>query len=89
MERWLTCTVSRGMFSEEVAVVVTTREGQVSFFLPRDSVDAPEHPAGAVQGRIRVVLLREEGTDGVVSLPAQPFEGSQVARVPREALTAA
>jgi hypothetical protein len=86
MERWLSCRISKGMFPEEVAVVVSSSEGQqLSFFLPKDRVEFGE----AGQGLIRVVVLDEDERVGLVALPAEPIEGPQVAKVPRAALSAA
>ncbi len=36
MSKWLKCTVSKGMFSDEVTVLVHTRSGEaISVFVPR------------------------------------------------------
>ena len=64
------------MFSDEVAIGVTTAEGTlVSFFLPNDLVKDHE---------ISVGVIARNGEYGVVSLPQRTFEGSNVARVPMD-----
>lgn len=77
-QAWLRCEVYPGMFSDEVAIGVTTDEGtMVSFFLPNDLVNDHE---------ISVGVIARNGEYGVVSLPQRTFEGSNVARVPIAAL---
>jgi 3-dehydroquinate synthase class II len=61
MPRWLACQISRGMFSDERSVVVQTIHGNVSLFVPVDSVDDKEQ-------RVRVRVL-EEGTQAVAVMP--------------------
>jgi hypothetical protein len=74
---WLRCEVYPGMFSDESAIGVITDEGLVSFFLPTDLVHDHE---------IAVEVLARNGEFGVVSLPQRTFEGSNVARVPIDAI---
>jgi hypothetical protein len=66
------------MFADESAIGVTTDEGMVvSFFLPTDLVHDHE---------IAVEVIARNGEFGVVSLPQRTFEGSNVARVPIDAI---
>jgi len=75
---WLRCEVHPGMFDDESAIGVTTDEGMlVSFFLPTDLVRDQE---------IAVGVVAHNGEYGVVMLPQRTFEGSNVARVPIDAI---
>jgi hypothetical protein len=75
---FLRCDVSRGMFSNERAICVTTADGNVvSFFLQDDLVNDEE---------IAVEVVARNGEYGVVTLPQRTFEGSNVARVPMGSL---
>lgn len=75
---WLQCDVSPGMFKNELAVGITTAEGNVvSFFLPTDFVE---------DDKIVVQIVARNGEYCVVALPQRTFEGSNVARVPMNAL---
>lgn len=81
----LRCEVSRGMFEDEVAICVTTMEGDVlSFFMPADFVktfaERPEEKAIPVQ------VLERNGEWGFVALPRRSFEGPNAATVPARAL---
>lgn len=85
MTALLRCDVSPGMFQNEVAVCITTAEGQIlSFFVPtefvRDFSAAPNEKA------IAVGVVDRNAEFGVVALPRRAFEGSNVARVPTGAL---
>lgn len=75
---WLRCEVTAGLFGNERAVGITTFDGTVvSFFLPDDFVQNNE---------IAVDIVARNGEYGVVALPQRTFEGSNVARVPMNAL---
>jgi hypothetical protein len=75
---WLQCDIAPGMFKNELAVGITTAEGNVvSFFLPKDFVEDDE---------IAVEIVARNGEYCVVALPQRTFEGSNVARVPMNAL---
>lgn len=77
-QAWLRCEVTPGMFPDELAIGVTTAEGKVvSFFLENDLVNNQE---------IVVEVVARNGDYGVVALPHRTFEGSNVARVPMDAL---
>jgi hypothetical protein len=66
------------MFSNELAIGVTTADGAVvSFFIQNDLVS---------DGEISVEVVARNGEYGVVALPQRTFEGSNVARVPLSAL---
>ncbi|MEK6375480.1 MAG: hypothetical protein AABO58_22610 [Acidobacteriota bacterium] len=66
------------MFSNEKAIGVTTADGEVvSFFISDDFVKDDE---------IAVEIVARNGEYGVVALPERTFEGSNVARVPMQAL---
>lgn len=82
---WLKCKVTRGMFPDEVAVVVEVVEGvPVSFFLARNDVRLRES-----EQAIPVSVLRSEGKVRVIALPQPSLEGPSVVRVPEEALIGA
>ena len=74
---FLRCEITAGLFANERAVCVRTAEGIVSFFLPLAFVHGDE---------IAVEIVARNGEYGVVALPQRTFEGSNVARVPMNAL---
>jgi hypothetical protein len=61
MPQWLTCQVSKGMFSDECSVLVQTLHGNVSVFVPTDAIDNLKH-------RVRVRVL-QEGAQAVAVMP--------------------
>jgi hypothetical protein len=83
---WLRCEIFPGMFSTELAVQITTVDGDVlSFFLPKDSVRELDANSGLIE-----VELIDSGADvGFVILPQRPFEGPNAAKVPETLLSAA
>jgi hypothetical protein len=93
-ERWLTCEVKAGMFPGEVAVFVQDVQGRIySFFLSKTNVRLPkdrELNGEKLKALVRVMLLHlDKKTDeGIVALPAEPFEGPPVAKVRRAELHA-
>jgi hypothetical protein len=51
-ERWLLCKIVKGMFSDELAVLVRTTSGEeVSVFVPRDRVQGSVDEEGRVKIR--------------------------------------
>ncbi len=55
MPKWLKCTVTKGMFSDEYTVSVRTRSGEtVSVFVPKDAAEED-------RGRVRVRVAEREG----------------------------
>ncbi len=80
MEAYFRCLLSRGLFSNEVAVRGKTASGtEFSLFVPKDFVDIDESvpDVGAVEGWLRVEVLAREGALMLVRLPGEPFENSQ------------
>ena len=72
-EEWLTCMVLKGMFNDELAVVIQEKQGgEVSFFVPRDAVRGDIDRAGTV--RVRVF---RKGADAWAILPSE--DGTAVA----------
>ncbi len=58
-ERWLSCRIDKGMFSDELAVTYpATGEQQRSVFISNSEVQG--HPGQT--GKVRVTLVRENGT---------------------------
>lgn len=56
-ERWLRCEVRKGMFSDEMVVVIKVQSGEVaSFFVPRESVLGNENQ----EGRVKVRTFKEK-----------------------------
>ena len=63
-EKWLKCTVAKGMFSDELVVVFKSEAGEVlSVFVPKEAVEGEIDGEGKVkvrvfddQGKIWVVL---------------------------------
>jgi hypothetical protein len=48
MPKWLKCTITKGMFSDEFTVIVRTRNGEnVSVFVPKEAAEERE-------GRVKV-----------------------------------
>ena len=56
-ERWLRCTVLKGMFSDERAVLYSKNGSEFSFFVPTDRV------LGDVdrEGKVRVRVFSDDG----------------------------
>ena len=84
MEAFLRCLISRGMFSDEVAVRGTMADGtEFSLFAPRVfvEIDEPAPEVGAIEGWLRVEVLSREGALMLVWLPAEPFEHGQTIAV--------
>ena len=80
---WLRCEVRPGMFENEVAICITTADGNViSFFIPSDFVKS----FSVSDNAIPVEVVEQDGDFGVVALPRRTFEGPSVARVPALAL---
>jgi hypothetical protein len=53
MSSWLKCKVLKGMFSDEVTVVIRTLDGEsASFFVPRSAAD---------DGRVKVRVAQHAG----------------------------
>lgn len=51
-EKWLSCKVEQGMFSDENVVVVTNVNGEsVSFFVPKSTIE---------NGRVRVMVFEKD-----------------------------
>lgn len=55
MPKWLKCTVTKGMFSDEFTVSVRTRSGETV------SVFVPKHAAEEDRGRVKVRVAEREG----------------------------
>jgi len=90
----LSCRIAKGMFPDEVAVIVSTAEGtQLSLFISGKCVTLGSGHAVSglsgegVDGKIPVRLIDRDERFGLVSLPADPIEGSRVAKVSRNLLT--
>ena len=56
-ESKLKCQIFKGMFSDEVAVRIHAITGEISFFVPRDSVQGDIE----TQGTVRVRVFKENG----------------------------
>jgi len=55
MPKWLNCTISKGMFSDEFTVSIRTRSGEnVAVFVPRDLAEEK-------QGRVKVHVTERSG----------------------------
>jgi hypothetical protein len=51
-ERYLRCWIFKGMFSDELAVRVASRNGDAAFFVPRDLVKGTIDHEGKVRVRV-------------------------------------
>jgi hypothetical protein len=55
MPKWLKCKIAKGMFSDEVTVIVRTRGGEeVSVFVPKNATEE-------AQSRVKVRVAECEG----------------------------
>jgi hypothetical protein len=58
MPNWLTCTIKKGMFSDEFTVIVNTASGErISAFVPKDATQ----DVHGEQGRVRVRVSERAG----------------------------
>ena len=77
--RWLSCSVSEGLFPGEMAVLVKTQAQDVSLFLPKTEVrDSDSTP------KILVQLVDENSTSYLVALPNPAMEGPRFVKVSKE-----
>jgi hypothetical protein len=74
--RWLSCSVSDGLFPGEMAVTVKTQTQDVSLFLPKSEVRTVEEVSA-----IKVDLVDEDLTSCFVALPSSAIEGPRVVKV--------
>lgn len=52
-QHWLNCEITKGMFSDEVTVVIRAHDGEkVAAFVPRDRVDGHVEERGRVKVRV-------------------------------------
>jgi hypothetical protein len=58
-EQFLKCQVYKGMFSDELAIKVSSKRGDASFFVPKNLVQESE-------GRVKVRVYREGQTSWAV-----------------------
>lgn len=83
---WLACKAVQGLLLDEVAVLVSTADGRrLSLFVAKDRVrflkgNAPQSDL-EVDAQIPVQLIDRNQSFGLVTLPAEPIEGSRVAKV--------
>ncbi len=81
LERWLRCEVRKGMFSDELVVVITSVTGEATaFFVPRERVEGDKS-----DGRVRVRAFSEHSrawavvpneTQTVVAVDESQFVGA-------------
>ena len=70
-ESWLRCSVSQGMFSDELAVTIpgsSDADERTSVFVPRDLVRPPT--PGRTEGHVRVQAYQQDSTWWVI-LPTE------------------
>jgi hypothetical protein len=70
---WLKCRVSKGMFSDEVAVTYPVAGGTFgasSFFVPKEDVQGAAEEGCAVDGKVSVRFFKEGATVWAI-LPAE------------------
>jgi hypothetical protein len=89
MARLLACVVAKGMHDSEYAIKFASTEGEVSAFVPRAklTLTAPLLAGHEVPGAVLVQLLDENADQGLVQLPAQLVNGSDVVTVSKRLLT--
>jgi len=74
-EAWLKCTVSKGMFPDEVGVSFKSITGEeISLFCFKDFVDGSA-------GKIRVKVVDEQEGYALVRLPVESLNGLRVVQV--------
>lgn len=84
----------KGMLPDELAVLFSTAEGKtLSLFVPSSQVTlekgSPDDLDGEeVAAHIRVEVLDTDDRFGLIALPGEPIEGSRVARVQSQQLSA-
>ena len=60
MSKWLKCKIIKGMFSDEVTVLVCTRSGEdISVFVPKNFAEEP-------RSRVKVVVTEQSGRNFAV-----------------------
>ena len=53
MPKWLSCTIKKGMFSDEFTAIVTTTSGdRVSVFVPKEATQDVQGERGRVRVRV-------------------------------------
>jgi hypothetical protein len=89
MARLLECVVGTGMNDSEYVIKFISTEGEVSAFVSRAKLKlmAPLTAGHEVPGAVLVELLDEDANKGLVQLPAQLINGSDVVTVSRRLLT--
>jgi len=89
MARLLECVVAKGMHDFEYAIKFASTEGEVSAFVSRAKLKliTPPTDGHEVPGAVLVQLLDENTDEGLVQLPAQLVNGSDVVKVPKRLLT--
>ena len=80
---WLKCEVTGSMLPHELAIAVVTASGEkVSLFVADDKIRASESGSS-----IRVDLIDQNSTHGLVRLPAKSMERSSVVKVDNNLLS--
>jgi hypothetical protein len=89
MQKLLKCRVGRGMLESEYSIEFETVYGPVSGFVPQAKVQlsAPLAAVAEVPGAVVVQLLDENEHEGLVQLPTQLINGSDIVKVPRGLLS--
>lgn len=93
---WLACTALKGMFPDELAILIPTAEGRkLSLFVSFDSTwvrllkgSVEDLNGEEVEAQIKVSVLESNDRFGLIQLPAQPMDGSRVTKVERQLLSA-
>ena len=91
---WLTCRALKGMFPDELAVLVATAEGRsLSLFASSKFIRLKDRrledlDGEEVEAQMRVELLDQDDRFGLVQFPAQPLDGPRIAKVERQLLSA-
>jgi hypothetical protein len=81
-QSWLKCKIVKGMFSDELTVVIRAHDGEtISAFVPKDRVDGKEEAAG----RVKVHVFESTGQKFAVL----PNENQTVISVDESELAAA
>jgi hypothetical protein len=88
MELLLRCRVAKGMLDSEYAIAFDVAGGTASAFVAQSKVRLHGSLASSteVPGSVVVELLDENDSEGLVQLPAQLINGSDVIKVPKAML---
>ena len=90
MEKWLSCTISQGQFSDEFAVRGELFDNTgFSLFVEKQDLKFDKEPkeGESVQGSVRITSLEEKGGLCLVALPQPTIENGWSVTVKADKIT--